>query len=1060
VVGVGEMLREAEFGQEERSRRPGGPQQLGGPQERNRPAKSGRLGKIERAKVVERAWEAFYTSRYREAESLFRQLLRGAEDEPVDAVCGLSAIRRALGLLAEAASLVEQARRYHCDDPSLRRELGYIAYDQRRYEDAAGIFAELVQEYPLSIRDRRWEVASLRRGTNYPAATAVLDAVPKAVLDHPELDIERGWIAYRRHKIQRAADFQRAADHFRDAKAHGAQADLFVPPLVTALLRLGRPDAVEQAELVAADAAVHAPLSSPIASAQADVQVYKGYPDRAINLLHRLGSALDEASLRQLVTLLHGADRDEEASEIFNGWLRDRCVEEDGVPTSASPSIIATWIEVTGRRSAVDRDEFCSLVRSARHRYGPDDRVPAVVAAAAICALRNVDKGEAMRTAADCVAQHPQEPDVLIEAAKTSFALGHYETALEELDRVIKKEPDHDRALQWRCRSMRRLGRWQELDAYLTKKIRRLDCSPRLRIELGWLRLAKNDYRRAQDAFCEALRLDRSSQQALFGKITALRRLQRWDDAWTVLHDWEEKWPRSNRRRLAAAMLKLDREDFDGAIDLFQRAGGVSGLLGQASVLTQKGEPEKAKAPLGQALEQDPDRPGPKIALAMLLVQSAEDRGQSTRVARECNEADWCEANQLCLDAMEWGAESDAAALACRAQLALEQGLPRAAESLLQEAMERNPYGTHSSVLASVLIGMHRIDEAVSMLNRRIGKNREDSDRRDGNGGDSSAYFQLYRALLARGDGKAALSALQAALALAVPPASDTLAVALAYELEEQGSSAEAEQLLRNRLIGRNTAYDDLLRLGLAWILLSRGDRAQSPAMLQEAAAQATQVIMYPDPRSATVRPEKIKEDALRCRGTVYYKLAEHERRPSERIRLAALARHDQGLQSRVAHEKAPRGSRWRVWLTPELDTGLRMVALMAALALTAALWVLHGRNQMIWTTAMVVSLTPLFIGVILLTALLPQLQSLKLAGLQAQTRETPDVPLPTSPSVVLPLVTEFAAGAHENFIDAVDVSDLVGTSSTPGPSGEGRSTSPGLSSDGRLMTMPSRPVA
>jgi len=1045
------MLREAELGQEGRSRRPSGPQQLAGPQKRSR------LGKVERAKIVERAWEAFSASRYREAESLFRQLLRGAEAEPVDAVRGLSAIWRALGRPAEAASLVERARRYHRDDPSLRRELGYIAYDRRRYEDAAGIFAELVQEDPLSIRDRRWEVASLRRGRKYQAAAEVLDAAPEAVLDDPELDIERGWIAYRRHKIQRPADFQRAAGHFRDARAHGAPADLFVPPLVTVLLRLGQFDAAEQ---VAADAAVHAPPSSPIASAQADVQVYMGYPDRAINLLRRLGGALDEGSLRQLVTLLHGADRDEEASEVLHGWLRGRCVEEDGVPTFASPSIIATWIEVTGRRPAVDRDGFCSLVRSARHRYGPDDRVPAVVAAAAICALRNVDKGEAMRTAADCVAQHPQEPDVLIEAAKTSFALGHYEAALEELDRVIKKEPDHDRALQWRCRCMRRLGRWQELDAYLTNKIRRLDRSPRLRIELGWLRLAKNDYRGARDAFCEALRLDQSSQQALFGKITALRRLQRWDDAWTVLHDWEEKWPHSNRRRLAAAMLKLDREDFDGAMDLFQRAGGVPGLLGQASVLTQKGEPEKAEVPLREALEQDPDRPGPKIALAMLLVQNAEDRGQSTREARECNEADWCGANKLCHGAMEWGAESDAAALACRAQLALEQGLPRAAESLLQEAVDRNPYGTHTSVLASVLIGMHRIDEAVSMLNQRIGKNREDSDRRDGNGGDSSAYFQLYRALLARGDGKAALSALRAALALAVPPASDTLAVALAYELEEQGSSAEAERLLRNRLVGRNTACDDLLRLGLAWILLSRGDRAQSPAILEEAAAQATQVIMYPDPRSATVRPEKIKEDALKCRGTVYYKLAEHERRPSERIRLAALARHDQGERSRVAQEKIPRGSRWRVRLTPELDTGLRMVALMAALVLTAVLWVLHGRNQMIWTTAMVMSLTPLFIAVILLAALLPQLQSLKLAGLQAQTRETPDVPLPTSPSVVLPLVTEFAAGAHENFIDAVDVSDLVGTSSTPGPSGEGRSTSPGPPGEGRLMTMPSRPVA
>jgi tetratricopeptide (TPR) repeat protein len=1035
------MLREAGFGQEGRSRRPGRPPPLAGQRKRRRPVKSGKRGEIGPAPMIERAWEAFHASRYREAESLFRQLLGGSGAGPIDAVRGLSAISRALGRPSEAEPLIRHALQSRPDHPCLRRELGYTAYAQRRFEDAAAIFAGLVHEDPLSVMDRRWLVASLRRGRNYREAAGVLDAAPTAIFGHPELDIERGWVAYRRHKIQRVADFQRAVSHFCDAKAHGAPADLFVPPLVTALLRLNQPNEAEQ---VAADAAGRSRRSSLIASAQADVQVHKGYPERAIHLLQQLEDALDEDGVRQLVTLLHGADRDEEADTVFRAWLHDKCAGEDGVPAFASPSIVATWIEVTGRERDVDPGEFGEQVQSALQRYGND--VPAVVAASAICTMRNVDGAKAMMIAKS-VAQHPQESDVLIETAKTSFALGQYEEAVEKLDEVIKKEPDHDRALQWRCRSMRRLGQWRDLDTYLTKKLSRLNRSARLRIELGWLRLAKNDYRGARDAFCEALQLDQSSQQALFGKISALRRLQRWDDAWAVLAEWEEKWPDSKRRRLAAAMLKLDREDFDGAMALFREAGGVSGLLGQASVLTQQGNPEKAEAPLREALERDPGRPGAKIALAMLLVQGTEERGQSNKEDREYNEADWREANNLCLDAMDWGAESDAAALACRAQVALDQGHPRAAESLLQEAIERNPYGTQTSALANVLIGMHRIDDAVSMLRKRIGTNGDDGTEGEINAADSSAYFQLYRALLARGNSKAALSALRAALAHAIPPSSDTLAVALAYELEEQGFSAEAERLLRNRLVGRNTANDDLLRLGLAWILLSRGDRAQSPAVLQEAAAEATQVIAYPDPVSATVRPEKIKKDALKCRGTVYYKLAEHERRPSERIRFAALARHDQGEQSRMAKEKIPPGSRWRARLTPGLDTGLRVVALMAALTLTAALWVLHGRNQMIWTATMVVSLTPLFIAVILLTALLPQLQSLKLAGLQAQTRETPDVPLPTSPSVVLPLVTEFAAVAHENFIDAVDVSDLVGTSSTPSS----------LSGEGRLMAMPAR---
>src|SRR5215471_7541422 len=371
------MLREAEPRQEERLRRPSGPQQHAGPHEQSGPTKPGRLGTIQRARIVEHAWDAFKRSRYREADSLFRQLLSGSEAQPVEAVCGLSEISRALGRPTEAASLVDQALQYHHDDPSLRRQLGYIAYEQRGYEDAAAIFAELVQEFPLSIKDRRWQVASLRRGRNYQEAAEVLAAAPEAVLDDPGLDIERGWVAYRRHKIQRPADFQRAVGHFRDAQAHGAPPDLFVPPLVTALLRLDWADAAEQ---VADDAAAHAPLSSPIASAQADVQVYKGYPDRAINLLRRLGSALDEESLRQLVTLLHGADRDEEAGEVFHEWLRDRCAEEGSAPAFASPPIIATWIDVASRSRAVDRGELGSQVRSALQRYGGNDPVPSVVA--------------------------------------------------------------------------------------------------------------------------------------------------------------------------------------------------------------------------------------------------------------------------------------------------------------------------------------------------------------------------------------------------------------------------------------------------------------------------------------------------------------------------------------------------------------------------------------------------------------------------------------------------------------------------------------------------------
>ena len=112
-------------------------------------------------------------------------------------------------------------------------------------------------------------------------------------------------------------------------------------------------------------------------------------------------------------------------------------------------------------------------------------------------------------------------------------------------------------------------------------------------------------------------------------------------------------------------------------------------------------------------------------------------------------------------------------------------------------------------------------------------------------------------------------------------------------------------QLLRIRLAGGGPAEDDQLRLGLAWILLTRGERAQSPALLEEAVTEASQV-----PRILTRRrdqdPEQIMLDALRCRGTAYYKLAEHERNPGERTRLAALAGHDQRKQRRIPRRRLP----------------------------------------------------------------------------------------------------------------------------------------------------------
>ena len=249
----------------------------------------------------------------------------------------------------------------------------------------------------------------------------------------------------------------------------------------------------------------------------------------------------------------------------------------------------------------------------------------------------------------------------------------------------------------------------------------------------------------------------------------------------------------------------------------------MPGLLGQASVLIRQRRAYEACGKLEDAEEQRPDRPGPKIALATLLAQENKDE---SRYEDENRREERRAAPTSCADARGRGAESDAAALACRAQLAA---------------------GRRLSPLGRVIFGRSPAAQPLWQPHRhtRRSPDRDAPDRRGRDHAQRAA--EGYILTTAQRTSSCTAPSTPGAtprrrwarcdppLLLATGPGNDPLAVALAYELEEQGYSAEAEQVLRTRLAGGGPAKDDHLRLGLAWILLTRGERAQSPALLEEA---------------------------------------------------------------------------------------------------------------------------------------------------------------------------------------------------------------------------------
>jgi tetratricopeptide (TPR) repeat protein len=941
---------------------------------------------------VERGWLSYEESNYGEAEGTFRRVL-GEKTDPIDAVWGLSAVLRAQGRPAEAAKFVERAREDHPADPLLQREIGWVAYDQRRYEDAVRIFKDLVRKDALSIPDRRWLAASLRMAKRYREAQVVLGAAPQP--DDSSLDLERGWVAY----DQSAYDL--AVRHFRAAGQNGAAAVEYIPPLVSALLRQGDVDAAEQA--AAAGSAAPA-----LVVARSEVLMGRGRPQDAIEVLMRLRHGLDEAALLRLVKLLQASNKGDDARKVLDQWLSSKTVGKEGLSGWASPELIAAGMELASCDLQLTSEERISKIETTLGRYSGDDPVPAVIAAAAIRTLRTLDLGRANRLALESATREPADIDILMEVAQTSFVRRDYTAALAGFERVLQLDDGHDRATQWYCRTLRRLGRWKELDDYLTVRIKKHPDSARLHIELGWLCFSRGDHHAALQAFTDATRIDGNSGQALFGRVSALRELERWSEAERVLEDWKSRWPASRRRQLAEAILRIDREQFRQASELFEAQEDVAGVLGRAAVSVRTCKDHAARDVLEQAIDAYPDLPGPKIALASLLSGSSSDQEQ------ERAEAYYSEA-------IGYSAETDAAALAGRAYIALKQRRPRAAESLFKDAMELNPNGPYAAGIAEALIQRQRAEEAVDLLEERVRTNRDDG----------ASYRQLYFAHAALGHRDQAVASLRSALA--ANPGDDAVAVALAYALEESDRSVEAEQVLGHRLREQPDAAQNQLRLGLAWILLARGDRSNTPALLEEAAKQATHVLRTGSAAThAGADPTAIQEGALSCRGTAYYKLAERERNPGERLRLAELARKDQHQRRQGWQDKPSSGIRWLMRLAFRLDNVLRLLVFLASGALLAVLWTLHAIDATEWNTTMVVSLTPLLLAVAVLAALLPSLQTLRLAGLEAETRERAADVLPTSGPVTLPQATEFAAATIENFIEFVNIDDLYSSAASP----------------------------
>jgi tetratricopeptide (TPR) repeat protein len=130
--------------------------------------------------------------------------------------------------------------------------------------------------------------------------------------------------------------------------------------------------------------------------------------------------------------------------------------------------------------------------------------------------------------------------------------------------------------------------------------------SAKLYDELGWMKLKLNQYDQALHAFEQALHNDSSDEGALQGKIAALRKMERFDSATTVLEQALRLYPESKGLLSERGWLYLEQKQYPQAAEAMLVAKNEDGLRMALESLLDQHRTDEANHYIEEALIQLP----------------------------------------------------------------------------------------------------------------------------------------------------------------------------------------------------------------------------------------------------------------------------------------------------------------------------------------------------------------------------------------------------------------------------------------------------------------------
>jgi tetratricopeptide (TPR) repeat protein len=138
--------------------------------------------------------------------------------------------------------------------------------------------------------------------------------------------------------------------------------------------------------------------------------------------------------------------------------------------------------------------------------------------------LHRLDRDDdARRAIGEALRLDPSEPDHFSLLASIELARRNWPAALEAAEQALALNPEHLNAVNLRAMALVRLGRKEEATASVDFALNRAPESGFSHANQGWNCLHRNDPKKAQEHFREALRLEPDLEYARQGMLEALK---------------------------------------------------------------------------------------------------------------------------------------------------------------------------------------------------------------------------------------------------------------------------------------------------------------------------------------------------------------------------------------------------------------------------------------------------------------------------------------------------------------------------------------------------------